>query len=153
MAPTRIQALVVLSLPHFGCNPLPSCRCRVRKTAAVVGALPHSAESSPTHALSARQHPLLPGTQPWVYLLVVDMHLKISKCPPLFSTPLLRLVFLICGKRRMCLRRQFRALFSPPSIARPDPRRGSEALSLYVCHLNCTSPGGGGMNYKIGLSH
>lgn len=153
---TAIHVQALVSVPPFGCIPLPSWRCGVRKTAAAVGALPHRAESSPTRALSARQHPLLPGTQPWVYLLVVDMHLKISKCPLSILHSSAQTSLLICGKRRMCLRRQFRALFfPPPSLARPDPRRGSEALSLSMCVicLNCTSPGGGGMNYKIGLSH
>lgn len=96
-------------------------------------------------------------------LSVVDMDLRMNKCPPpLYSSRQdTHASLLICAKRGMCISWQFRAVFfflffffTP--LSSPDLRRSAEApstLSMYVICLNCTSPGGGGMNYKIGLSH
>lgn len=96
-------------------------------------------------------------------LPVVDMDLRMNKCPPPLcsSRQDAHASLLICAKRGMCISRQFRAVFffsffflTP--LPSPDLRRSAEApstLSMYVICLNCTSPGGGGMNYKIGLSH
>lgn len=135
--PICIQAFPCL-VPPFGCVPLPRWRRGVRKTASVFGALPHSsAECSPTQAPLSQTTPTTTttaGTQPWAYLRLLDMHLKISKCPPLCSlTPSPQTSLLICGERRMCHRRQFGGFFPLRSLL------GSKALSLSLSLFLCVS--------------